>query len=359
VAACRPSLSETDTEKARAAAAQVGDWELVREQAVSLGLAPLLCENLADARLAGAAPEPLVTQITRASLASAWFTMHQKRELTRILDLLAERGIEPILLKGAALACTVYPNPCARTMKDIDLLVADDEVPVAQAVLGGLSFRPLYRPIHADPRRRAAFYSKHHHAVPMISLDGRTIVELHRHIVTMGGTARYDIDKIRARSVTSRLEGRQVRVPAPADLVLHTCLHLSYADRFVGKLRDLIDLHETICRLEGRIDWNMLLDEIPSDAAARCLYSCLDLSRRLYGTPVPADFLYELRRNARLGYFGARLLRALACSVLFNSGETRSTILSNASAKWCCDTLLRQAGWSSRLKELMVLLAQG
>jgi len=341
VAACRPSLSDQDVERIRSVAAQVGDWEQVREQAVSLGLAPLLGQSLSDVRLRAAAPEAFVAQITRAGLASAYLSMHQNLELARILDALSARGLDPILLKGAALNCTVYRNPKTRTMKDIDLLLPNDEIPAAEAVLEGFSYRPLYRPAHADPRRRAAFYGMHHHATPMISRKGRAIVELHRHIVTMGESARYDIDRIRARSLKVTLDGRTVRVPAPADLVLHTCLHLSYADRFVGKLRDLVDLHETVTRLGDRIDWNTMLEEVPSDAAARCLYSCLDLARRLYGTPVPADFLYELRRNARLGFFGARILRVLACSVLFNSADTRTTILSNASAKWCCDTWRR------------------
>ena len=169
----------------------------------------------------------------------------------------------------------------------------------------------------------------------------------------------YDVARIRSRARLAQLDGRQVRVPSPADLIVHTCLHLSYADRFVGKLRDLIDLHETVTRHGHEIDWGLMLAEIPSDAAARCLYSCMDLARRLYGTPVPADFLYEMRRASRLGFFGSRVLRGLARAVLFQGGAENQTILTTASARWCCDTMLRNAGWSSRLRALATLLAEG
>ena len=277
--------------------------------------------------------------------------------LFRSLDLLKERAIEPVLLKGAALSSLVYDDPTLRTMNDLDLLVGAAEIPVAVAALESLSYQPIFRAAHADPSVREAFYGRHHHTTPLMEPRGRAVVELHRHIVTMAGSARYDIEAIRQRARAVEIDGRRALVPSPADLVLHTCLHLSYADRFVGKLRDLIDLHETVSLYTEEIDWGQMLAEVPSDAAARCLYSCLDLAQRLYGTPVPADFLYEMRRASGLGFVSSRLLRALACSVLFTGGAANQSVLTTASARWCCDTLLRRSGWSARLRALAALLA--
>ena len=87
------------------------------------------------------------------------------------------------------------------------------------------------------------------------------------------------------------------------------------------------------------------------------LVSCLDLSRRLHGTPVPADFLHEVSRASKLGFLGSRMLRALAVSVLFGPSPSGRSILSPATAKWGCDTLLRANGWPGRFRALMSLLA--
>jgi hypothetical protein len=359
VAACRPRLMPEDLDQIASRGSEILDWDQIREQAVSLGLAPVLFRNISDARLRSICPQTFLSRLGRASHIALYLAMHRREELVKILDLLSRTGIEPVLLKGAALASTVYEDPALRTMNDLDLLMRDSEIPAAARALQALSYRQLYRSSLADPGKREAFYGKHHHATPLIAPRGRAIVELHRHIVSMGEDGFYDVEKIRARARRITIEGRPALVPSPADLVLHTCLHLSYSDRFVGKLRDLIDLHETISIYGDRIDWGAMLSEIPSEAAARCLYSCLDLARRLYGTPVPEDFLHELRRASRLGILGIHLLRSLARSVLFQGASSSQTILTTASAKWCCDTLLRSAGWPSRLRALAVLLAEG
>jgi hypothetical protein len=358
VQACRPRLRPVDISRVQRTALEVTDWNLVFEQAVCLGLAPLLHHSLGDERLEGLCPSWFVAQVARTSHLSGFMSLRRRQELVRVLERLETRGIEPILLKGAALGSLVYDDPALRTMNDLDLLVHEAEIPAAVEALEQLSYRPLYRAAHADPARREAFYSRHHHTTPLMEPKGRAVVELHRDIVTMATPGRYDIETIRARARRATVEGRMALVPSPADLVLHTCLHLSYADRFVGKLRDLIDLHETVCLYGDEIDWETMLSEVPSDAAARCLYTCLDLARRLYGTPVPEDFLHQVRRASKLGFLDAGALRALACSVLFNGPASGRTILPTASVKWCCDTLLRQTGWTSRLRALAALLAE-
>ena len=360
VASCRPSLPSEEDESLRALAAEVRDWEQVREQVVSLGLAPILYGNLTASGLVSLVPDEVLARLARAGHASTYVGVRQREELGRILDCLAAEGIDPILLKGAALCATVYDDPAMRTMSDLDLLLDESTIETASAAIVRMGYQQIYRPIHADPEKRAAFYRRHRHSTPLLSPGGHAIVELHRHIMGTGEiTPEYKLDSFRDRSHRVHFNGRSLRVPAPADLVLHTCLHMSYADRFVGKLRDLIDLDQTIRTAGREIDWNRFLQEVPSAGAARGLYSCLDLARRLYETPVPEDLLYELRRTSRLGIVGSRLLRALAFSVLFRSARSQTGILTTASAHWCCDTLLHRTGWPSRLKALALLLADG
>src|SRR5580658_9006681 len=45
--------------------------------------------------------------------------------LKRLSELFTAAGVDALLVKGAALALTVYPEPAARPMTDIDLLVRE------------------------------------------------------------------------------------------------------------------------------------------------------------------------------------------------------------------------------------------
>src|SRR5205814_1722191 len=60
--------------------------------------------------------------------------------LWQALRALTAAGLEPIVLKGAALAYTAYPEPALRTHSDIDLLLGPDELPLASDVLAEAGF---------------------------------------------------------------------------------------------------------------------------------------------------------------------------------------------------------------------------
>ncbi|MEM9252781.1 MAG: nucleotidyltransferase family protein [Planctomycetota bacterium] len=65
------------------------------------------------------------------------------RVLERFAIGCAQRGVEVMALKGAALLATVYRRPDERPMRDIDVLVRPADLPVAVEVLGEMGGEPL------------------------------------------------------------------------------------------------------------------------------------------------------------------------------------------------------------------------
>lgn len=63
------------------------------------------------------------------------------REDARVLTVLADAGISPLLLKGAALARRLYPAPYLRPRVDTDLLVRDEDLPRVGAVLSAAGYQ--------------------------------------------------------------------------------------------------------------------------------------------------------------------------------------------------------------------------
>src|SRR4051794_36831300 len=61
--------------------------------------------------------------------------------LVEVLDGCAAVGVEPILLKDAALAQTLYRSDERRSYFDLDLLVAEEDLSAVGQVLDGMDYR--------------------------------------------------------------------------------------------------------------------------------------------------------------------------------------------------------------------------
>jgi hypothetical protein len=88
-------------------------------------------------------PAEIRNELTAAAAESAALEYLQRLEIARLLGRFAERGIRSILMKGAALAYTVYPDPTLRPHDDIDVLVSADDRSRASDALLSLGYEAL------------------------------------------------------------------------------------------------------------------------------------------------------------------------------------------------------------------------
>jgi hypothetical protein len=177
-----------------------GSW---RESAVPLDVdwlpevEPLLtgtgAAGLAWRRLEGGtlASAETGTALRSAYLRQRLFARLAERELVRTMSLLRSRGIEPLLVKGWALA-RQYPAPGLRPSGDIDLCVPPQQHEAALRALA--EDPPALVPVEINPG-----YPK---------LLDRTSDDLYAH------------------SGVVYLDGTPVRIPAPEEHLRLLCLHL-------------------------------------------------------------------------------------------------------------------------------------
>ncbi|PHR26210.1 MAG: hypothetical protein COA36_12740 [Desulfotalea sp.] len=149
---------------------QFKDWQDMLKYAEREGMAPLLRKHLLES---GAD----IPTTTRRSL-SILHQRHQKKAAVRLtvlgelLVLLQQHQITPILIKGAALCQTLYPDPALRPMRDIDILLSRDEVDQAQELLRNVGFTQSTAAISPD-----------HYHLPSLQKtveDVQVCIELHR-----------------------------------------------------------------------------------------------------------------------------------------------------------------------------------
>ena len=132
-----------------------------------------------------------------------------------------ERGIAVTLLKGAALAHLLYPEPGLRPSSDIDLLVPEAHIPAACDLLGSMGF-------HLPPVTSPKAYLQKHLPQATLSREGETVrVDLHHHLLKQGRPNRIDV----AGSSVPPLEfslgagGSAARTLNLEDTLRYLCLH--------------------------------------------------------------------------------------------------------------------------------------
>ncbi|MBE0582421.1 MAG: nucleotidyltransferase family protein, partial [Desulfofustis sp.] len=92
--------------------------------------------------------------------------------LQDLLTTLVAEGLSPLVIKGAALCHTLYPDPALRPMRDIDLLLAPEEAVRAQQVALSAGFDRHGTPTPDD----------HYHLPPLVkTVEGMKVcIEIHR-----------------------------------------------------------------------------------------------------------------------------------------------------------------------------------
>ncbi|HJR60738.1 MAG TPA: nucleotidyltransferase family protein [Vicinamibacterales bacterium] len=108
------------------------------EAATHHGLRALVAERLGPALAHW--PSAVQSALGREPVLGAALDALQQRELRLVLELLAGRGLAPLLLKGSALAYTLYAHPTHRPRFDTDLLVRREDMDAVADVMGGRGY---------------------------------------------------------------------------------------------------------------------------------------------------------------------------------------------------------------------------
>ncbi|UCC87654.1 MAG: nucleotidyltransferase family protein [Anaerolineales bacterium] len=148
------------------AATRLTDWEEAVCRAEAHGMAPLLYTYLNGAGV------ELSLSVKRKLQGLYLQHHHANRVRTRVLhDVLAAyyaAGIPALVLKGAALAHMVYPEPGLRPMSDVDILVPESDARRAQEVLADLGFRAPLPPGSILLHRHLTEATLHTESVPVM-----------------------------------------------------------------------------------------------------------------------------------------------------------------------------------------------
>lgn len=269
-------------------------WEQLLSEARKCALAASLAHQAMDEGWFERIPERPRRHFEAALREAAWRHKLIYWEIGCIERAL--RGLETpvVLLKGAAYLLGGLSAAKGRVFSDIDIMVRRERLEEAEAALIGAGwYSGDYDPY--DQR----FYRQWMHEIPPLQhVRRQSVIDLHHTISPL--TSRTPVAGQRLFAAARPLEGfGTFSVLAPADMLLHSTLHLIQEGEFERGLRDLLDI-DRLLREFGRDAqfWPALLDRTAEHGLGRPLYYAVQQARALLATPIPDPFLRSVERFA-------------------------------------------------------------
>jgi hypothetical protein len=292
--------------------ADAGFAERVLARAEYHGVAGLLNERAPQ--LTGW-PLPLREALRDRARAHAFWELRHGHAMGEVIEALAARGIEPLFLKGTALAYSVYRNPVWRTRGDTDVLVAPECFAEAGEALLGLGFEKDFAV--------SGEFAAHEQSYTFdLEGGGSHVIDLHRRINNSQLLARlFAFDELCVESVPLPRLHPEARALGPTHALLLACLHrLTHhnnpyyvhgvahygADRLIW-LYDIQLLAGTFSDNQ----WTEVARMAQEKGLCFATRNGIARAHELFHSPIPEDVTSALRGNRELAarYFQSGVLR--------------------------------------------------
>lgn len=221
MACARPVTPPDEADRLREAAGAI-DWAQAAGLAHHHGVDVLMVRRLRE--LGIALPPTTRRFLLRAERDTTINAEIQAAETRRLVELLDERGVTALPLKGPTLAVAAYGDVTARRSGDLDLLVrAEDVLATEDALLHG-GYHYEEGPC-SEPRRRWSL--RIDGQLPPMARDDRVVrLELHRSVHQPIHRMAMDEDGMRRRARPRDLGAAgSVRSMGPEDMILVVCTH--------------------------------------------------------------------------------------------------------------------------------------
>jgi hypothetical protein len=284
----RLRLSQGQQEELAGLVAGSLDWEQLLHKAWWHNITPLVFHHLMEMEHQGQVPPEVMARLKSAYLRHVVINLHFQSQLRQVQDVLEAQGVPVILLKGAALAGTVYPDIGLRPMGDLDILVPEEQAQIAHHAVQRMGFSP------------AGATDEDHRHLPRLQRAGTAAqVEVHRHIVNRDTSIYFDIQGFWRRAQEVSLARRQVWVLAPEDLLIHLAINF-FQDRRLKSmvaLRQLCDIAEALRFHQDNISWKLFLENVRVYRLEGPVGCVLYLAQCLLDAPVPEEAARQLWPN--------------------------------------------------------------
>lgn len=261
----------------------LADWDLLVRQARAANLLANLHALLTERGLIEQVPPQPREHLEWSRVIAERHCQAVDWEVTQIRKALAGAGVPIILLKGAAYVMAKLPRAHARLFSDVDILVPKASLGAVEAAL----MLHGWASTHHDEYDQRYYRTWMHELPPMQHIKRMTVIDVHHAILPETAPLHPDPEKLRAAA--HRLDGYEdLMVLAPADMVLHSAVHLLHDGELDNGLRDLVDIDILLRHFSSLPSfWPTLVERARELELTRPLFYALRYAADMLDTPVP------------------------------------------------------------------------
>lgn len=255
-------------------------WSRVLDLAEQLNVTEPLC---AAVRPGMGRLDPEATErLRQAQLANTTRNLRLRTALVEAVVALNQRNIVPLLIKGARiLASGAADGLSERSMVDLDLVIASEQMTAAGEALRGIGYE-------AAPGKPFL----HPHEVPYVRPAALGPIELHANLGSPPIPAVIPVARAWADSAELAVASGRARALSPTHEVLHAILHSAVQDlnhAVAGlPLRHLLLLTDLVREHGDTVDWTAIARAMRGHALGALLRDHLWLAHRFAAMPLPA-----------------------------------------------------------------------
>jgi len=276
-------------ESPRAPVATIEEWMELIEVLRANWIIPLLYRKIGSLPQKCRPPEPVTDEMRQAFLFSRVRSLHMERQLQEIIEAFRKQGVQVLVLRGPALAFSLYPDPAMRPSSDLDLLVQPQQVIQARGILESLGYRCLAKrfEIARDFFREECFIDDNNPG-NTFPIDLHWVHwELHPFFK---GSEEVGIDDLFQRAWKVETPTLAFETLDPVDYLIHSAIHLVMIHKNEMRLSWIYDTALLAQHLQVPDDWKTLQERSVAWRARLPLEQCLKMAQVWAGLELPGGF---------------------------------------------------------------------
>jgi hypothetical protein len=262
------------------------DWESLIQVVACERVGPLLYYSTKGQQIV---PVPLRQSLKNTYLATAKRNLFLYHELQNVLHLLNEADIPVIILKGAALAESLYQNIALRPMRDLDLLVFPSDAARTVALLESAGYLR-----GVEPQPGAALAYENQVALYKSGLEPY-LLEIHWSLFDSPYYQQMPMDWFWESAQEVDTPSGQLRILGSEAQIMHLCGHITLHHAQEPNLLWMHDLALFIHTHMVVLDWGLLLEKTQEFHLVLSVRSTLDHLSTQWQVPIPAAVLETLQ----------------------------------------------------------------
>ncbi len=272
-----------------APAASLNEWSGLLDFLRANWIIPFVYRKIGSLSQEYRPPEPITDEMRQAFLVSCVRSLHMERQLQEIIEAFREQGVRVLVLRGPALAFSLYEDPAMRPSCDLDLLVAPENVIQARGVLESLGYACLAKrfEVARDFFREECFIHEHNPG-NKFPVDLHWVHwELHPFFK---GSEEVDIQDLFQRAWKVETPTLTFETLHPVDYLIHSAIHLVMIHRMEMRLSWIYDTTLLAQHLQVSDDWETLQERCVAWRARLPLEHCLKIAQVWAGLELPNGF---------------------------------------------------------------------